>query len=101
MFSSKVLCSVAIFLGIFCIVVIYVAILCSGYDAHLILSAVKLCHGKITVIPNDMECYTSFTINDVTFIDASQFMLSSFDDLFSNLSKDQFRETRKYLVIFC
>ena len=100
MFSSKVLCSVAIFLGIFCIVVIYVAILCSGYDAHLILSAVKPRHGKITVISNNMERYTSFTINDVRFIDSCQFMLLSLDKLSSNLSKDQFRETRKYLESF-
>ena len=48
--------------------------MCSRYDAHLILSAVKPRHGKITVIPKNMECSTSFTINDVTFIDSCQFM---------------------------
>ena len=74
--------------------------MCLGYDAHLILSAVKPRHGKITVIPNNVERYTSFTINDVTFIDLCQFMPSSFDKLSSNLSKDQFRETRKYLESF-
>ena len=47
----KVLFSVTIFLSIFCIVFIYVAILRSGYDAHLIVSAAKLRHGKINVIP--------------------------------------------------
>ena len=47
-----------------------------------------------------MESYTSFTINDVTFIDSCQFMLSSLERLSSNLSKDQFRETRKYLESF-
>ena len=88
------------FLGILCIIAIYVAILCSGYDAHLILSALKPCHEKITVILNNMERYTTFTINDVTFIDSCQFMLSSLDRLSSNLSKDQFRETRKYLESF-
>ena len=31
------------------------------------------------------------------FIDLCQFMLSSLDKLTNNLSKDQFRETRKYL----
>ena len=69
--------------------------LCSGYDAHLILSAVKPRHGKITVIPNNMKCYSPFTTNDVTFIDSCQFMLSSLDKLSSNLSKNQFRVTRK------
>ena len=92
--------SVSTFLGILCIISIYVAILCSGYDAHLILSGVKRRHEKITVISNNMERYTSFTINDVTFIDSCQFMLSSLDRLSSNLSKDQFRETRKYLESF-
>ena len=96
----KILCSVGIFLGIFCIILIYVAILCSGYEAHLILSAFKPRHGKITVIPNNMKRYTSFTINDVTFIDSCQFMLSSPDKLSSNSSKDQFREIRKYLEAF-
>ena len=41
-----------------------------------------------------------FTINSVTFIDSCQFMLSSFNKLSSNLSKGQFRETRKYLGSF-
>ena len=41
-----------------------------------------------------------FTINSVTFIDSCQFMLSSFNKLSSNLSKGQFRETRKYLESF-
>ena len=70
--------------------------LCSGYNADLILSTVRPCHGKTTVIPNNTEHYTSFTINEVTFIDLCQFMLPSLDKLSSNLSKDQFRETRKY-----
>ena len=42
-----------------------------------------------------MECYTSLAINDVTFIDSCQFMLSSLEKLSSNLSKELFRETRK------
>ena len=92
--------SVIIFLGILCIIAIYAPIVCSGYDAHLILSAVKPRHGKITVIPNNMENFTSFTINDVTFIDWCLFMLSSLDRFSTNLSKDQFTETRKYLESF-
>ena len=70
------------------------------YDTHLILSAVKPRHGKITVILNNMECYTSFAISDVTFIDSCQFMLSSLDKLSFILSKDQFRETSKHLESF-
>ena len=47
-----------------------------------------------------MDCYTSFTTSGVTFIDSCQFMLSSLDKLSSNLSNNQFRETRKYLKSF-
>ena len=55
---------------------------------------------KNTVIPKNMERYSSFTINDVTFIDSCQFILSSLDKLSSNLSSNQFRKTRKYLESF-
>ena len=72
----------------------------SRYDTHLTLSVVKRRHGKITVIPNNMERYTSFTINDITFIGSCQSMLPSLNKLSSNLSKGQFRETRKYLDSF-
>ena len=64
------------------------------------MSVAKSCRGEITAIPNNLERYTLFTINDVTFIDSYQFMLSSLNKLSSNLSKDQFRETRKYLESF-
>ena len=78
----------------------YVAILYSGYDSQLILSDVKLRHGNITVISNNMERYTFFTINNVTYIDSYQFMLSSLNNLSSNMSKQQFREIQKYLESF-
>ena len=66
-----------------------------GYDAHLILSAIKPHHGEVKCIPNNMEKYTSFTVGGVTFIDSCQFMQSSLDQLVSNL--DGFPESEKYL----
>ena len=66
-----------------------------NYDAHLILSAIKPRHGEVTCIPNANEKYTSFTIGGVTIIDSCQFMLSSLENLTSNLSS--FPETDKYL----
>ena len=66
-----------------------------GYDAHLILSAVKQHHSEVNCIPNNMEKYTSFTVGGVTFIDSCQFMQSSLEQLVSNL--DAFPETSKYL----
>ena len=47
-----------------------------------------------------MERYTSFTINNVTYIDSYQFMLSSLNNLSSNMSKQQFREIQKHLESF-
>ena len=51
--------------------------------------------GKLLSSPTTLS-----TINDVTFIDSCQFMLSCLGRLSSNLSSDQFRETRKYLESF-
>ena len=64
------------------------------------MSAVKPRYGKISFISNNMEHYAIFIISDVTFIDSRLFTLSSLDKLSSNLNKDQFRETRKYLESF-
>ena len=65
-----------------------------NYDCHLIMSAVKPRHGKITCIPATDEKYITFTIGGVTFIDSFQFMLSSLEKLSSNLNN--FPETEKY-----
>ena len=68
-----------------------------SYDAHLILSSVKPRHGKVTVIPNNTERYTSSTIGDVSFIDSMQFMMSSLDNLCKNLKEDKLRGMLPYL----
>ena len=40
---------------------------------------------KVTVIPNGLEKYMTFTINkNLVFIDSMQFMNSSLDSLFKN-----------------
>ena len=44
---------------------------------------------KINVIPNGLEKYMSFSINNkVSFIDSFQFLSSSLDSLVKSLSKD-------------
>ena len=68
-----------------------------GYDAHLILNAVKPRHGDIQCIPSNTERYISFTINDVVFIDSCQFMMSSLDKLVDNLAEDKFFQLKRYL----
>ena len=47
---------------------------------------------KINVIPNGLEKYMSFTINNkLCFIDSFQFLCSSLDSLVENSSKDDFK----------
>ena len=68
-----------------------------GYDAHLILKGYKKSifnKGNITCIPNNMERYLSFTIDNLRFIDSFQFMSASLDKLASNLRQEDFTHTR-------
>ena len=47
---------------------------------------------KVSVIPNGLEKYMSFTINrKLGFIDSFQFLSSSLDSLVKNLNKDDFK----------
>ena len=47
---------------------------------------------NINVIPNGLEIYMSFTINNkFSFIDSFQFISSSLDSLVKNLSKEDFK----------
>ena len=47
---------------------------------------------KISVTPNGLEKYLSYTINNkLSFIDSFQFLISSLDSLVKNLNKDNFR----------
>ena len=47
---------------------------------------------EINVIPNILEKYMSFTINNkLSFIDSFQFLSSSLDSLVKNLDKDNFK----------
>ena len=66
-----------------------------GYDSHLIFSKLNKFDAKISVIPNGLEKYMTFSLNkNLVFIDILQFMNSSLDKLVKNLSDEDF----KYLV---
>ena len=64
-----------------------------GYDSHLIFKELnKFNNLKISVIPNGLEKYMSFTINkNLIFIDSMLFMNSSLDKLVKNLSDEDFK----------
>ena len=67
-----------------------------GYGSHLVFK--KLCkfYCKVSVIPNGLERYMSFTLNkSIVFIDSMLFMSSSLDKLARNLSDEDFKYLRR------
>ena len=56
--------------------------------SHLIFKELSKFNCKISIIPNGLEKYMSFTLNKyLVFIDSMLFMNSSLDKLVKNLSK--------------
>ena len=63
-----------------------------NYDSHLIMQELGKFNLKINVIPNGLEKYMSFSINNkLSFIDSFQFLSSSLDSLVKHLGKDDFK----------
>ena len=63
-----------------------------NYDSHLIMQKLGKFYLKIYVIPNGLEKYMSFSINNkLSFIDSFQFLSSSLDSLVKNLNKDDLK----------
>ena len=63
-----------------------------GYDSHLIMQEINKFDIELNVIPNGLEKYTAFTINNNSvFIDSMQFMNSSLNKLVKNLSGNDFK----------
>ena len=66
-----------------------------NYDSHHIMPELGKFNLKINVIPNGLEKYISFTINNkLSFINSFQFLSFSLDSIVKNLNEDGF----KYLV---
>ena len=67
-----------------------------GYDSHLIFKELSKFNCKISVIPNGLEKYMSFTLNgDIVFIDSMLFLNSSLDKLAKNLGSEYFKHLSK------
>ena len=62
-----------------------------GYDSHLIFKELSKFDCRINVIPNGLEKYMSFSLNNLVFIDSILFMNSSLDKLVKNLSSGDFK----------
>ena len=62
------------------------------YDSHLIMQKLGKFNVKVNVIPNELEKYMSFAINNkLSFMDSFQFLSFSLDSLVKNLNKDDFK----------
>ena len=63
-----------------------------NYDSHLIMQELGKFSLEVNVIPNGLEKYMSFSINNkLSFIDSFQFQSSSLGSLVKNLAKDNFK----------
>ena len=61
-------------------------------DSHLIMQELGKFNFKINAVPNGLEKYVSFTINNkLSFTDSFRFLSSSLDSLVKNLDKDDFK----------
>ncbi|KAK3083783.1 hypothetical protein FSP39_003181 [Pinctada imbricata] len=62
---------------------------CRNYDLHHMMSAVgKYKDKKLSCIPNNMEKYISFSLDNLRFIDSIQFLNASLDTLVNNLARE-------------
>ena len=67
-----------------------------GYDSHLIYIELSKFNVEISVIPNGLEKYMTFTLNkNLVFIDSVLFMNSSLDKYFKYLSEEFSNEQSK------
>ena len=65
-----------------------------NYDSHLIMI-----NFKINVIPNGLEKYMRFSINNkLSFIDSYQFLSFSLDSLVKNVGKNDFKYLSKEFI---
>ena len=62
-----------------------------GYDSHLIFKELNKFDCSVSVIPNGLEKYMSFSLNNLVFINSMLFMNSSLDKLVKNLSDSDFK----------
>ena len=63
-----------------------------GCGSHLIIQEVGKFDVKVNIMPNGLEKYMAFTINNnLVFIDSMQLMNSSLDALVKNLSDNDFQ----------
>ena len=66
-----------------------------GYDGHLIIHAIQKRHGKVYIIPTNMERYMAFSVGQLQFLDSYQFTMESLEKLVETMDDDEFIYTRR------
>ena len=66
-----------------------------GYDGHLLIKAVNKKHGRVRVIPTNMEKFMAISIGQLQFLDSLQFTMKSLEDLVKTLDDNDFTHTRQ------
>ena len=66
-----------------------------GYDGHLIIHAIQKRHGKVYIIPTNMERYMAFSVGQLQFLDSYQFTMESLENLVETMDDDELVYTRR------
>ena len=69
-----------------------------GYDGHLIIHAIKKRHGRVHVIPTNIERYMAFSVGLLQFLDSFQFTMESLERLVETMNDDEFVYTRREFI---
>ena len=62
----------------------------------MIIRALKPHHGRVRIIPTNMDKYLSIQVGRLLFLDSLQFTLQSLDTLASTLNVEDFNFTREF-----
>lgn len=69
-----------------------------GFDSHILMQAIgHFKRRRISVIPNNMQRYISFSLGSLRFLDSFQFLSSSLASLVDDLVNDSSQNYFKYL----
>ena len=66
-----------------------------GYDGHLIIHAIQKRHGRVRIIPTNIEKYMAFSVGQLQFLDSCQFIPEPLAKLVETLDDDEFVYTRR------
>ena len=67
-----------------------------SYDQHMLICALEPHHGKVRIIPTNMDKYLALEVGQLLFLDSMQFTLQGLESLVSTLNLEDFVHTREF-----